>query len=195
MFLDGADGRIARAIHAESAFGAEYDSLADMVAFGAAPAFVIYQWTLHALGLIGWAAALIYCTSVALRLARFNTTLAAADKRWFQGLPCPAAAALIAGFVWSTGAAGGTSEEIRLQACGLAIFAGLTMVSNFRYYSGKNINLQRQWPIAAAAITAVAISAATVGTARIPTLLFGLLLCYALSGYLLALLKQTSGQR
>src|SRR5512141_314580 len=100
MVLDGLDGRVARLTRTQSAFGAEYDSLADMVAFGAAPALVIYEWSLRGMGKLGWIAAFVYCAGAALRLARFNTQLSVADKRWFTGLPSPAAAALVAGMIW-----------------------------------------------------------------------------------------------
>ena len=97
MVLDGLDGRVARMTRTQSAFGAEYDSLADMVSFGAAPALVIYEWVLRDMGKLGWIAAFVYVAGAALRLARFNTLLEVADKRWFQGLPSPSAAALVAG--------------------------------------------------------------------------------------------------
>ena len=97
MMLDSIDGRVARLTRTQSAFGAEYDSLADMVSFGAAPALVMYEWALRDMGRIGWIAAFVYCAGAALRLARFNTQLSVADKRWFTGLPSPAAAALVVG--------------------------------------------------------------------------------------------------
>src|SRR6186713_2415746 len=100
MVLDGLDGRVARMTRTQSAFGAEFDSLADMVSFGAAPALVMYEWALRDLGKLGWIAAFIYIAGAALRLARFNTMLEVADKRWFTGLPSPSAAALVAGLVW-----------------------------------------------------------------------------------------------
>src|SRR3989337_2583904 len=97
--LDGLDGRVARLTRTQSEFGAEYDSLSDMVSFGAAPALVLYEWALKDLGRFGWIAAFVYCVGAALRLARFNVNIDAVDKRYFQGLPSPAAAALVAGFV------------------------------------------------------------------------------------------------
>src|SRR3954466_6310250 len=100
MVLDGLDGRVARLTRTQSAFGAEYDSLSDMVCFGAAPALIMYEWALKSLGRLGWIAAFVYCAGAALRLARFNTNIDLVDKRFFQGLPSPAAAALVAGFVW-----------------------------------------------------------------------------------------------
>src|SRR5476649_2125270 len=100
MVLDSIDGRVARLTKTQSAFGAEYDSLSDMVSFGAAPALVMYEWALKGMGKLGWIAAFVYCAGTALRLARFNTNIEVVDKRWFQGMPSPAAAALVAGFVW-----------------------------------------------------------------------------------------------
>src|SRR5260221_5020123 len=104
MILDTLDGRVARLTHTQSAFGAEHDSLSDMVCFGAAPALVIYEWALKDLGRFGWIAAFVYCAGAAVRLARFNTNIEVVDKRFFQGLPSPAAAALVAGFLWLSGA-------------------------------------------------------------------------------------------
>ena len=137
MVLDGLDGRVARLTRTQSEFGAEYDSLSDMVSFGAAPALVIYEWALRGLGKVGWIAAFIYCAGAALRPARFNTNIDVVDKRYFQGLPSPAAAALIAGLVWVGIDNGFHGPDLRWFACFLTIFAGLTMVSNVLYYSGR----------------------------------------------------------
>ncbi|MEO8739299.1 MAG: CDP-diacylglycerol--serine O-phosphatidyltransferase [Casimicrobiaceae bacterium] len=146
MVLDGLDGRVARLTKTQSAFGAEYDSLSDMVSFGAAPALVVYEWALRGLGQSGWIAAFVYVACAALRLARFNTMLEVADKRYFQGLPSPAAAALVAGFVWIIEDAAIDPEAVRWAACVITVFAGLTMVSNLKYYGFKTINLRRSVP-------------------------------------------------
>jgi CDP-diacylglycerol---serine O-phosphatidyltransferase len=146
MVLDGLDGRVARLTKTQSAFGAEYDSLSDMVSFGAAPALVVYEWALRGLGQSGWIAAFVYVACAALRLARFNTMLEVADKRYFQGLPSPAAAALVAGFVWIIEDAAVDPEAVRWAACVVTVFAGLTMVSNLKYYGFKTINLRRSVP-------------------------------------------------
>ena len=146
MVLDGLDGRVARLTKTQSAFGAEYDSLSDMVSFGAAPALVVYEWALRGMGKLGWIAAFVYCAGAALRLARFNTMLEVADKRYFQGLPSPAAAALVAGFVWIVDDYAIDPESIRWWAWVVTVFAGLTMVSNLKYYSFKTINLRRSVP-------------------------------------------------
>src|SRR5664279_6398408 len=137
MVLDGLDGRVARLTKTQSAFGAEYDSLSDMVSFGAAPALVVYEWVLRDMGKLGWIAAFIYVAAAALRLARFNTMLDVADKRWFTGIPSPAAAALVAGFVWVIDDFGVDPEKVRWAALAVTVFAGLTMVSNFKFYSFK----------------------------------------------------------
>ncbi len=180
MVFDGLDGRVARLTHTQSAFGAEYDSLSDMVAFGAAPALVVYEWALKDLGKLGWIAAFIYCVGAALRLARFNTQLEVADKRWFQGLPSPAAAALVAGLVWVMIDNAFSGFEARWYACALTIFSGVTMVSNLRFYSGKDINLRKSVPFVI--VVAVALSFALVSSYP-PGVLFALFLLYALSGY------------
>src|SRR6476646_6391879 len=162
MVLDGLDGRVARLTHTQSEFGAEYDSLSDMVSFGAAPGLVIYEWALKGMGKLGWVAAFVYCACAALRLARFNTNLGVADKRFFQGLPSPAAAALIAGFVWTMQGWGLDPVEVRWgawTAWALAMFAGLSMVSNVKFYSGKDINLRKSVPFSAVVMIALGVGA------------------------------------
>ncbi|MDP1606240.1 MAG: CDP-diacylglycerol--serine O-phosphatidyltransferase [Rhodocyclaceae bacterium] len=186
MLFDGLDGRVARLTHTQSAFGAEYDSLSDMVSFGAAPALVIYVWALKDMGKLGWIAAFIYCACAALRLARFNTNLEVVDKRNFQGLPSPAAAALVAGFVWVMIDNDWTGLEARWYACVLTIFAGITMVSSLPYYSGKDINLRKSVPFIM--VAAIALGFALVSTYP-PGVLFALFLCYALSGYVIAIIN------
>lgn len=192
MIFDGLDGRVARLTHTQSAFGAEYDSLSDMVSFGAAPALVIYEWALKDMGKLGWIAAFIYCAGAALRLARFNTNIDVVDKRYFQGMPSPAAAALVAGLVWVLLDLGFTGNEARWPACVLTIFAGVTMVSNIRYYSGKEINLRRSVPFFM--IAAIALGFALVSSYP-PGVLFGLFLVYALSGYVLTVLQWRAARK
>src|SRR5713101_3758808 len=143
MILDTLDGRVARLTRTQSAFGAEYDSLSDMVCFGAAPALIIYEWALKDLGRFGWIAAFVYCAGAALRLARFNTNIDVIDKRFFQGLPSPAAAGLLAGLVWAMEAYDVARADVPWLAWALTLFAGFTMVSNIRFYSGKDINLRK----------------------------------------------------
>ncbi|HZW87327.1 MAG TPA: CDP-diacylglycerol--serine O-phosphatidyltransferase [Gallionella sp.] len=189
MILDGLDGRVARLTHTQSEFGAEYDSLSDMVSFGVAPALVMYEWALKGLGKWGWFTAFIYCAATALRLARFNTNIGIVDKRYFQGLPSPAAAALAAGFVWVIHDYGFSGESVSWFACVLTVFAGLSMVSNLPFYSFKDFNMRKSVPfmvIFLAALFFVLISSYP------PGILFALFLCYALSGYVLWLWRRYS---
>ncbi len=186
MVLDGLDGRVARMTRTQSAFGAEYDSLSDMVSFGVAPALVAYAWALKDMGRLGWIAAFIYCAGAALRLARFNTTLEVMDRRYFQGLPSPAAAAVVAGFLWVMIDKNVEVEDVRWLACGLVIFAGISMVTNIRFYSFKDFNLRRSVPFMF--VVAIALGFAVVSYEP-PVALFGLFVAYALSGYILALTR------
>ncbi|WP_137225704.1 CDP-diacylglycerol--serine O-phosphatidyltransferase [Shewanella sp. MEBiC00475] len=140
MICDGLDGRVARLTNTQSDFGAEYDSMADMVSFGMAPALLVYNWALQDLGKIGWLASFIYCACAALRLARFNTQVGVADKRFFQGLASPAAAALIAGSIWSGSKYGIDTTNINYIAAIITTLTGLLMVSNFRYHSFKDVD-------------------------------------------------------
>jgi CDP-diacylglycerol--serine O-phosphatidyltransferase len=181
MVLDGLDGRIARLTRTQSEFGAQYDSLSDMVSFGAAPALVIYEWALKGLGKLGWVAAFVYCAGAALRLARFNTNIEVVDKRWFQGLPSPAAAALVAGLIWVLSDLGlGGETWLMWLAWVVTMFAGITMVTNVPFYSFKDINLKKSVPFWAA----LAIVAAMTVIATKPALmLFLLVVAYAVSGY------------
>lgn len=188
MVLDGLDGRVARLTHTQSAFGAEYDSLSDMVSFGAAPSLVIYEWALKDMGRLGWIAAFIYCAGAALRLARFNTMLEVMDKRFFQGLPSPAAAALVTGLVWVMIDAGIAGHDVRWLACVLTIFAGVTMVSNVRYYSFKDVNLKKSVPFFV--IAAIALGFALVSLSP-EMALFGFFVLYGLSGYVMAVIGLT----
>lgn len=185
MVLDGLDGRVARMTHTQSEFGAEYDSLSDMVSFGVAPALLVYEWAFRDLGKLGWFAAFIYCVCAALRLARFNTNIDVVDKHYFQGLPSPAAAALVGGFVWVLGDNGYTGNELRWYAAALTVFAGISMVSNLRFYSFKDFNLRKSVPFIVIFLLAmffILISSYPAGV------LFILFLGYAMSGYVLWLL-------
>lgn len=142
MVLDALDGRIARLTHTESDFGAEYDSLVDMVSFGLAPALIMYEWALSGMGKLGWLAAFIYTAAAGLRLARFNTQVGVADKRYFRGLPSPAAAAVVVGLVWVLHTYGVPGREISIAALIVTVTAGVLMVSNIRYRSFKDVNLR-----------------------------------------------------
>ncbi len=203
MVLDGLDGRIARFTRTQSAFGAELDSLSDMVSFGVAPALVVYVWALQDFAgmqtvkwlgpwlttKLGWIAAFIYCACAALRLARFNTTLEVADKRFFQGLPSPAAACLVAGLVWAMNEYQIKGQDVKWLAWGLTAFAGLTMVSNFKFYSGKDINLRKSvsFPVVVGITLGLVFLIAFAST--LPEILFILFTGYALSGYVIWLLS------
>ncbi|MEE1673354.1 CDP-diacylglycerol--serine O-phosphatidyltransferase [Agarivorans aestuarii] len=179
MIFDGVDGRVARLTNTESAFGAEYDSMADMVSFGIAPALVVYNWALHDLGKIGWLAAFVYTVGAALRLARFNTQVGIADKRFFQGLASPAAAALIAGMVWFAQDLQFTGNSLEFVACFITVISGLLMVSNFRYHSFKGIDLKGRVPFFAVLLIVLVFIVIAVKPAVI---LFTLFAAYAVSG-------------
>lgn len=186
MVLDGLDGRVARMTRTQSAFGAEFDSLSDMVSFGVAPALVTYAWALKDMGRLGWIAAFVYCVGAALRLARFNTTLEVTDRRYFQGLPSPAAAALVTGFFWVMVDKNIAADNVRWLACGLVIFAGISMVSNVRFHSFKDVNLRRSVPFIF--VVAIALGFAVISYDT-PVALFGLFVAYALSGYVIPLAR------
>ena len=199
MVFDGLDGRVARLTRTQSAFGAEYDSLSDMVSFGVAPALVVYVWalkdfagmqTLAWLGpwlttKLGWIAAFIYCACAALRLARFNTTLDIADKRFFQGLPSPAAACVIAGLVWALNEYQIKGQDVKWLAWGLTMIAGLTMVSNLKFYSGKDINLRKSVPFSAVVGITFGLVALFMISSTLPEMLFLLFAGYGSSGYVI----------
>ncbi len=184
MVLDGLDGRVARMTGTQSAFGAELDSLSDMVSFGVAPALIMYVFALKELGKFGWIAAFIYCAGAALRLARFNTLLEVADKRFFQGLPSPAAAALVAGFVWVLIEYGIDGRDVAYLAAAVTLFAGISMVTNLKFYSGKEINLRRSVPFFV--VLLIVLFFILVSTSP-PEVLFGIFVLYGLSGYVSSL--------
>jgi CDP-diacylglycerol--serine O-phosphatidyltransferase len=187
MILDGFDGRIARITHTQSDFGAEYDSLSDMVAFGVAPALVVYEWALIGLGKLGWLAAFVYTAGAALRLARFNTQLGIADKRYFQGLPSPSAAAIIAGGIWIGTDNAVSGDSVSLVAAVLTMTAGLLMVSNFRYHSFKVLDLHGRVPFMFAVLVMLGFALVVLDP---PILLFVMFLGYAISGPILTLVRR-----
>ena len=193
MVLDGLDGRVARLTGTQSEFGAEYDSMSDMVSFGVAPALIAYEWALKDMGQWGWIVAFIYCACAALRLARFNTNIAVVDKRFFQGLPSPAAAALIAGLVWVTINFQVQGNDISWLACIVTLFAALTMVSNIPYYSGKEINLRRRVPFFT--ILLLVLFFFVLIPSHPPLVLFCLFVVYGLSGYFIKLWRFGKNKR
>ncbi len=195
MVLDSLDGRVARLTNTQSAFGEQMDSLADMVSFGAAPAVIVYVWALSGLGKLGWIAAFVYCACAALRLARFNTNIGVVDKRFFQGLPSPAAAALVVGFIWimdDAGIRGATRIDwLAWGAFALTLYAGLTMVTNVPFYSFKDVNFRKSVPFVA--VVAIALGIALI-TIHPPTVLFSLFCVYGVSGYAVYAWRKSKGK-
>src|SRR6476469_9097189 len=180
MVPDGIDGRVARLTNTQSEFGAQYDSLSDMVSFGVAPALVVYAWSLRGLGKLGWLAAFVYCAGAALRLARFNTNIEVVDKRYFQGLPSPAAAALVAGFIWLMDDLRFAGTDLSWASWIITLYAGLTMVSNVPFYSFKQVNFRKSVPFIAIFLIVLAFVAVSSDP---PKVLFLLFVVYGLSGY------------
>jgi CDP-diacylglycerol--serine O-phosphatidyltransferase len=179
------DGRVARWTNTQSEFGAQYDSIADMVAFGAAPALVAYTWALKDMGTLGWIGAFIYCAGAGIRLARFNANISVVDKRYFQGLPSPSGAAVMAGLVWMLTDFDFDPDEsawLAALAWAVAVFAGITMVSNVPFWSFKEVNWKKRVPLWVILACVIGIS---VIASRPSLVLFLLFFCYALSGYVM----------
>ncbi len=199
MLLDGLDGRVARLTNTQSDFGAEYDSLSDMASFGLAPSLVMYQWSLVHLasegvfwGKMGWLAAFIFTASAALRLARFNTQVGIADKRYFQGLASPAAAAVVVGAVWVCETYGITGKDAMYLALIITLAAGSLMVSKFSYYSFKDLDLKKQVPFIAVLVVMLIFVLLSI---EAPTVLFILSFLYMLSGPILSIFRWTRKRR
>jgi CDP-diacylglycerol--serine O-phosphatidyltransferase len=194
MVLDSLDGRVARMTNTQSAFGEQMDSLSDMVSFGAAPALIVYEWALKGLDKWGWIAAFVYCACAALRLARFNTNIGVVDKRFFQGLPSPAAAALVTGFIWVMDDLGFEGARnigwLSWGAFALTLYAGLTMVTNIPFYSFKDVSFKRTVPFIV--IVAIALGIAVINI-HPPMVLFGLFVCYGVSGYVVYGYRRAQG--
>jgi len=186
MVMDGLDGRIARLTNTQSDFGVEYDSLSDMISFGLAPSLIMYQWALSGMGKLGWLAAFVYTASTALRLARFNTQAGSVDKKFFQGLPSPAAAALLAGMIWL----GETQTfvdvtNLTIFAFPVTVVAGILMVSNIRYYSLKQIDFKGRIPFVGILLLVLLF---VFIASEPPLVLFSIALVYAISGPVMTLL-------
>ncbi|MBW0454544.1 MAG: CDP-diacylglycerol--serine O-phosphatidyltransferase [Candidatus Kinetoplastibacterium crithidii] len=184
MVFDGVDGRVARFTNTQSPFGEHYDSLSDMVSFGVAPALVVYEWILHEIGRWGWIAAFVYVVGAALRLARFNTNINNIDKVFFQGLPTPAAAALVAGFIWLA-----VDNKISIHdsyviwvAFVLTMYSGIVMVTNIPYYSGKNFSLGNSVPFW---VILLMVGIFVFVSSNPPLMLFCLFIIYGLSGWII----------
>jgi CDP-diacylglycerol---serine O-phosphatidyltransferase len=193
--LDSLDGRVARMTHSQSAFGEQMDSLCDMVSFGAAPALIVYEWALRDLGKWGWFPAFVYIAGAALRLARFNTNIAIVDKRYFQGLPSPAAAALVMGLIWvmdDAGLRGVTKIDwLAWMAFAVTLYAGLSMVTNAPFYSFKDVSFKRSVPFIV--IVAIALAIAVINI-HPPIVLFALFCIYGVSGYVVYAYKKAKGK-
>jgi len=186
MILDALDGRVARLTHTQSEFGAQYDSIVDMVSFGLAPALVMYEWALSGMGKLGWLAAFIYTAGAGLRLARFNAQITVVDKRFFRGLPSPSAAAVVIGFVWVLHSYGVPGKEISILALLVTVLAGVLMVSNLRYRSFKDLDLRGR--VSFVTILAVPLIFVLVFLDP-PQVLFLVFLAYALSAPITWLVK------
>ena len=185
MVLDGMDGRVARWTNTQSEFGAQYDSIADMVAFGAAPALMAYVWALKDMGTAGWIGAFIYCAGAGIRLARFNANISVVDKRYFQGLPSPSGAAVLCGFIWALVDLGFDPDgHVWLSPLTwvVAVFAGLTMVSNVPFWSFKEVNWRKRVPLWVILACVIGFSVVSFKPAVILFLLF---FGYSLSGYVM----------
>ena len=191
MVLDSLDGRVARMTNTQSAFGEQMDSLADMVSFGAAPALISYEWALKGTGRWGWMAAFVYCACAALRLARFNVNTSVVDKRFFQGLPSPAAAALVMGFVWLMNELGYQGAEVMWPTFVICLYAGLTMVTNVPFYSFKDVQMKKSVPFAVIVLLALVIAIINIHP---PTVLFSLFVVYGVSGYVLYAWRRAKGE-
>jgi len=193
--FDGLDGRVARMTNTSSKFGAEYDSLADMVSFGVAPALVMYSWGLSDLGKFGWSAAFIYVACAALRLARFNTQIDTADKNYFTGLASPAAAAIIASTVWVCHDLGWVGadlpREISILVSLLTAVTGILMMANFPYYSFKGIDLHGRVPFFVMIVVVLIFGLVTLDPPRI---LLAAFLIYGVSGPVIFVIKRRSKQ-
>ena len=193
--LDSLDGRVARMTNSQSAFGEQMDSLCDMVSFGAAPALIVYEWALRDLGKWGWFPAFVYIAGAALRLARFNTNIGIVDKRYFQGLPSPAAAALVMGLIWVMDDAGlkgvNQIDWLAWTAFAVTLYAGLTMVTNAPFYSFKDVSFKRSVPFIV--IVAIALAIAVINI-HPPIVLFALFCLYGVSGYVVYGWKRMKGR-
>ena len=192
MVLDSLDGRVARMTNTQSAFGEQMDSLSDMVSFGAAPALIAYEWGLRGLGRWGWIAAFVYCACAALRLARFNVNTGVVDKRFFQGLPSPAAAALIAGFILVMTEFGIKGPQVAWPIFALALYAGLTMVTNVPFYSFKDLSMKKSVPFPVIVLVALAIGGVSIDPAKALLGLFG---AYGVSGYVVYVWRRYKGEQ
>ncbi|MCH4564510.1 MULTISPECIES: CDP-diacylglycerol--serine O-phosphatidyltransferase [Halomonas] len=187
MVLDGLDGRVARMTNTQSAFGAEYDSLSDMLSFGVAPALVAFTWILQDIGKTGWVVAFLYVACAALRLARFNVQIGSVDKKWFIGLPSPSAAAFVAASVWTFHSFDADAVGFKLLMLLVVAAAGVLMVSNIRYYSFKDIDLKGPVPFVVLLAIVLGFVVISVEPSVMLLLLFG---SYVASGPAMAIMRK-----
>jgi CDP-diacylglycerol---serine O-phosphatidyltransferase len=194
--LDSLDGRVARMTGTQSTFGEQMDSLCDMANFGLAPALIVYEWALKDMGRTGWVPAFVYIACAALRLARFNTNIGVVDKRWFQGLPSPAAAAMVMGLIWVMDDAGfrdaGRIPWLAALAWGVTFFAGASMVTNAPFYSFKDVSVMKSVPFVVMVAIVMVIAAMSQHP---PFAIFGLFCLYGLSGYAVYAYRKSKGER
>ncbi|MBD3897923.1 CDP-diacylglycerol--serine O-phosphatidyltransferase [Halomonas sp. ML-15] len=190
MVLDGLDGRVARMTNTQSAFGAEYDSLSDMVSFGVAPALVAFTWILQDIGKTGWVVAFLYVACAALRLARFNVQIGSTDKKWFIGLPSPSAAAFVAASVWTFHSFDADAVGFKLLMLVVVAAAGVLMVSNIRYHSFKDIDFKKPVPFVVLLAVVLGFVMISVQPSVMLLLLFG---AYVVSGPALAVMRKMRG--
>ncbi|MGO2009118.1 CDP-diacylglycerol--serine O-phosphatidyltransferase [Vreelandella alkaliphila] len=187
MVLDGLDGRVARMTNTQSEFGAEYDSLSDMISFGMAPALVAFTWILQDIGKTGWVVAFLYVACAALRLARFNVQIGSVDKKWFIGLPSPSAAALVAASVWTFHSFDADAVGFKLLMLFVVGAAGVLMVSNIRYYSFKDLDFKKPVPFVVLLAVVLGFVMISVEPSVMLLLLFGAYVC---SGPVLAVMRK-----
>lgn len=187
MVLDGLDGRVARLTNTQSSFGAEYDSLSDMLSFGVAPALVAFTWILQDIGKTGWVVAFLYVACAALRLARFNVQIGSVDKKWFIGLPSPSAAALVAACVWTFHSFDAQAFGFKLLMLFIVGAAGILMVSNIRYYSFKDLDLKGPVPFVVLLAIVLGFVVISIEPSVMLLLLFG---SYVVSGPTMALMRK-----
>lgn len=192
MVADGLDGRVARMTNTQTEFGAHYDSMADMVSFGVAPALVVYSWSLWHLGKLGWLAAFIYTAATSLRLARFNAQLQDQDKRYFQGLPSPAAAGVVAGAVWLGSYWEWSGPVVSWSVAVLTVIVAGLMVSSVRYYSFKEIEWKNKVPFFATVVFVFVMAAIATDP---PQVLSAIFFIYALSGPIMTLWQKRKMQK
>lgn len=192
MAMDSIDGRLARLTNTQSDFGSEFDSLADMISFGLAPALVLYEWSLSSLGKAGWLAAFIYTAGTALRLARFNTQVHVADRRYFQGLASPGAAGVAAGLVWMCDDYGIAGGQLNVVVFALAVVLAALMVSNMRFRSFKDLDLKGKVPFVTILVLVVVYAIISINP---PQILFSLFLLYALSGPVMTVISRRNRRR